>query len=103
MNKTLRQLWELQHLKDSHRPHIVVKLMKTVTMMSMSSATMKETIYNHGFGPATRSGRTNVHLRVTGQSSKRLVLVFVSYEPVNWILNIDFPGRVVYKVLLVRL
>ena len=59
--------------------------------------------YNHGFGPVTKSGRTNVHLRVTGQSSKPLVLVFVSYEPVNWILNIDFPGRVVSKVLLVRL
>ena len=49
------------------------------------------------------TGTTNVNVRVTGQSSKPLVLVFVSYEPVNWILNIDFPGRVVFKVLLVRL
>ena len=49
------------------------------------------------------TGRTNVNVRVTSQSFKPLVLVFVSYEPVNWILNIDFPGRVVSKVLLVRL
>ena len=46
------------------------------------------------------TGTTNVQLSVGGQSSKPLVLVFVSYEPVNGILNI--PRRVtIDKVLLV--
>ena len=56
--------------------------------------------YHHGFGPVTRSGNTNVELRVSGQGSKPLVLVFVSYEPVNWILSIP-SGVVIEKVLLV--
>ena len=58
--------------------------------------------YNHGFGPVTRAGTTNVQLRVSGQSSKPLVLVFVSYEPVNWVLNVS-SGAVIEKVLLVSL
>ena len=57
--------------------------------------------YNHpGFGPVTRTGSTNVQLRVSGESSKPLVLVFVSYEPVNWILSIP-QGVTIEKVLLV--
>ena len=58
--------------------------------------------YNHGFGPVTRSGNTNVELRVSGHGSKPLVLVFVSYEPVNWILSIP-SGVVIEKVLLVSI
>ena len=47
------------------------------------------------------TGNTNVQLSINGQGSKPLVLVFVSYEPVNWIL--DIPSEVVIeKVLLVR-
>ena len=56
--------------------------------------------YNHGFGPVTRAGTTDVQLSVSGQDSKLLVLVFVSYEPVNWILNVP-NGIIVNKVLLV--
>ena len=56
--------------------------------------------YNHGFGPVTTSGTTNVRLNVTGEGSKPIVLVFVSYESVNWVLSI--PDRVVInKILLV--
>ena len=46
------------------------------------------------------TGTTNVQLSVSGQGSKPLVLVFVSYEPVNWILDIP-SGVVIEKVLLV--
>ena len=56
--------------------------------------------YNHGFGPVTRAGNTNVQLSVSGEGSKPLVLVFVSYEPVNWILSIP-QGVTIEKVLLV--
>ena len=56
--------------------------------------------YNHGFGPVTSAGSTNVQLRVSGESSKPLVLVFVSYEPVNWILSVP-RGVTIEKVLLV--
>ena len=58
--------------------------------------------YNHGFGPVTRSGNTNVELRVSGRGSKPLVLVFVSYEPVNWIVSIP-SGVSIHKVLLVSI
>ena len=52
-------------------------------------------------GPGIHNtGTTNVQLRVSGQSSKPLVLVFVSYEPVNWVLNV-LSGVVIEKVLLV--
>ena len=56
--------------------------------------------YNHGFGPVTSSGTTNVQLSVSGQGSKPIVLVFVSYEPVHWILNIP-TGVIVEKILIV--
>ena len=47
------------------------------------------------------TGNTDVQLSVSSQGSKPLVLVFVSYEPVNWILDIP-SGVVIEKVLLVR-
>ena len=49
------------------------------------------------------TGRTTVRLRISGpnQGSKPLILVFVSYEPVNWILNIP-SGVVIDQILLVR-
>ena len=56
--------------------------------------------YNHGYGTVTRAGNTNVQLSVSGEGSKPLVLVFVSYEPVNWILSIP-QGVTIEKVLLV--
>ena len=56
--------------------------------------------YNHGFGPVTRAGTTNVQLRVSGEGSKPLILVFVSYEPVNWTLSIP-QGVTIEKILLV--
>ena len=56
--------------------------------------------YNHGFGPVTSSGTTNVQLNVSGEGSKPIVLVFVSYEAVNWVLNTP-DGVVINKVLLV--
>ena len=57
--------------------------------------------YNHpGFGPVNDVGTTNVQLSVSGQNSKPLVLVFVSYEPVNWILSVP-QGVTIEKVLLV--
>ena len=46
------------------------------------------------------TGNTTVNIRVSGQGSKPIVLVFVSYEPVNWILNIP-SGVVIERVLLV--
>ena len=64
--------------------------------------TIYQSDYNHGFGPVTRSGTTNVQLRVSGWGSKPLVLVFVSYEAVNWILSIP-SGVVIEKILLVKL
>ena len=47
------------------------------------------------------TSNTNVQLSVSGLGSKPLVLVFVSYEPVNWILSIPY-GVTIEKVLLVR-
>ena len=47
------------------------------------------------------TGTTNVDINVSVQGPKALVLVFVSYEPVNWILDIP-RGVVIDKVLLVR-
>ena len=46
------------------------------------------------------TGNTDVNISISGQGTKPLVLVFVSYEPVNWIL--DIPSTVtIDKVLLV--
>ena len=56
----------------------------------------------HGHGIERTTGTTTVNV-VSGpnQGTKPLILVFVSYEPVMWILNI--PNRVmIERVLLVR-
>lgn len=42
--------------------------------------------YNHGYSHRIRS--TDVSVNVQGQSSKPLILVLLSYEPINWILSI---------------
>ena len=46
------------------------------------------------------TGNTNVRINVRGQMYRPLVLVFVSYEPVNWILSLS-SGVTIEKVLLV--
>ena len=54
----------------------------------------------HGFGKTHTTGTTDVNLNVDGSGSVPLVLVFVSYEPVNWILQVP-SGVVIDTVLLV--
>ena len=46
------------------------------------------------------TGDTSVNLRVTGTSTKPLILVFISYEPVRWSLSIP-SGVVIDRVILV--
>ena len=54
----------------------------------------------HGIGIPRLAGDTHVQFNINGQSSKPLVLVFISYEPVNW--RLYFPsGVVVNRILLV--
>ena len=48
------------------------------------------------------TGNTNVRINVRGQMYRPLVLVFVSYEPVNWILSLS-SAVTIEKVLLVSL
>ena len=55
---------------------------------------------SHGFRRTRTTGTTNVDVRVTGDGSKPLILVFVSYEPVRWILSVP-QGVVIERVLLV--
>ena len=54
------------------------------------------------FGMERTTGTANVNITVSGsnQGTKPLILVFVSYEPVRWILNIP-SGVVIERVLLV--
>ena len=59
------------HLKDDYRLPIVVLLMRTVIMMFMWSASIREN--NHKFGLVNNDGTINVQLSVRGQSSKPLV------------------------------
>ena len=49
------------------------------------------------------TGTARVNLRVSGpsQDTKPLVLIFVTYEPVHWILIVP-SGVIIDKVLLVR-
>ena len=54
----------------------------------------------HGFGQTRTTGTTDVNVNVDGNGSIPLVLVFVSYEPVNWILQVP-NGTVIDTVLLV--
>ena len=48
------------------------------------------------------AGDTNVNIVSVGQSGRPIVLVFVSYEPVNWILNLP-TGITISKVILVSI
>ena len=54
---------------------------------------------HHGFR-VHNTGNTGVNLAVTGTSTKPLILVFVSYEPVRWTLSIP-SGVVIDRVILV--
>ena len=55
----------------------------------------------HGVYTERQAGDTDVELSVSGQSSRPLVLVLVSYEPVRWILHIP-SGFTIDKVIVVR-
>ena len=54
----------------------------------------------HGFRVQRVAGDTDVQLRVIGQSSRPLILVLVSYEPVIWRLSIT-GAAVIDRVILV--
>ena len=54
----------------------------------------------HGFYTQRQAGDTDVSLSVSGQSSRQLVLVLVSYEPVRWRLSIT-SAHDVDKVIVV--
>ena len=54
----------------------------------------------HGFFRRRTVGTTRVDVRVTGVGTKPLVLVFSSYEPVKWILNVP-TDVVIDKIILV--
>ena len=54
---------------------------------------------HHGFR-IHNTGNTSVNLVVNGTSTKVLILVFVSYEPVRWSLSIP-SGVVIDRVILV--
>ena len=55
---------------------------------------------HHGYGIRRKHLSTYVHFNINGQSSKPLVLVFTSYEPVNWRLSLP-SGVVVNRILVV--
>jgi len=46
------------------------------------------------------AGDTNVNIVSSGQSGRSIILVFASYEPVNWILHLP-SGITISKVILV--
>ena len=46
------------------------------------------------------AGDTNVNIISGGRSSKPVILVLASYEPVNWILNLP-AGIIISRVILV--
>ena len=48
------------------------------------------------------AGDTNVNILSGNQSGRAIVLVFASYEPVNWILNLP-AGITISKVILVSI
>ena len=54
----------------------------------------------HGFGRIRTTGNTQVNIRSSGESSRPLILVFVSYEPVIWRLSIP-NGVVIDRAILV--
>ena len=47
------------------------------------------------------AGDIDVHLTVTGESTRPLILVLTSYEPVKWRLNVT-SGVIIERVILVR-
>ena len=55
---------------------------------------------HHGVGIPNVAGNTYVQFNINGQSSKPLVLVFTSTQPVNWRLYLP-SGVVVNKILVV--
>ena len=63
-------------------------------------ANYKSSYGRYGLGVKTVAGDTNVHVNISGQSSKPLILAFTSYQPVNWRLYLP-SGVVVNKILLV--
>jgi hypothetical protein len=46
------------------------------------------------------AGDSNVNIISGGKSNRPIILVLVSYEPVNWVLNIP-PDIIIDKVILV--
>ena len=56
----------------------------------------------HGFNIQRQAGDTYVNLTVGGQSSRPLILVFVSYEPVIWRLSVP-RGVEINRVIVVSL
>jgi hypothetical protein len=46
------------------------------------------------------SGTANVNMNSRGESNRPIILVLVSYEPVNWVLNIP-PDIIINTVILV--
>ena len=54
----------------------------------------------HGFGIKRVAGDTYVNVNINGQSSRSLILVFTSYESVNWRLSLP-SGVVVHRILFV--
>ena len=54
----------------------------------------------HGSGIPRVAGDTYVNVNVIGQSSKQLILVFTSYEHVNWRLTL-LSGVVINRILIV--
>ena len=57
---------------------------------------------HHGIGIPRLVGDTHVQFNINGQSSKPIILVFTSYEPVNWQLSLP-SGVVVNRILVVSL
>ena len=54
----------------------------------------------HRFYIQRQTGDTYVYLTVSGQSSRPLILVFVSYEPVRWRLSVP-SGVQINRVIVV--
>ena len=55
---------------------------------------------NYGYGFKPVPGSTYVNVNINGQSSKPLILVFISYEEVHWRLSLS-SGAVVNRIILV--
>ena len=55
----------------------------------------------HGFFIKRQAGDTDVQLSVSGVSSRSLILVLTSYEPVRWRLRVIPSSVVIDKVIVV--